>query len=147
VTSLTQVCCCRKESKENEMSRKRESLDDTRKILHEKEQELLKEQAILNQKDENILERLAYITQTEKRLKDDKLNLEGERKVLEEEKNKLDLKMQAIFSREEVCIDSLPSFICGSVSTLKLALRYKIALLCRLLFRRNPNLTNVKVNY
>jgi uncharacterized protein (DUF3084 family) len=107
VTSLTQVCYCRKELKENEISLQRKSLDDTKKILHEKERELLKEQAILNQRDENIIERLAHITQMEKRLKEDKLNLEGETKVLDEEKNKLDLKMQAIFSREEVCIASL----------------------------------------
>lgn len=91
-------------SKEKEINLLRKSLDDTKKILHEKEQALLKEQVLLNQRDDNILERLAYITQSEKRLEEEKLNLEGERKVLLEEKNKLDLKMQAIISREEAII-------------------------------------------
>jgi hypothetical protein len=79
-------------------------LDDTKKVLHEKEQSLLKEQLLLNQRDDNILERLGYITRSEKRLEEEKLNLEDERKVLLEEKNKLDLNMQAIISREEVCV-------------------------------------------
>jgi len=86
-------------------------LDDTKKILHEKEQSLLKEQLLLNQRDDNILERLGYITRSEKRLEEEKLNLEDERKVLLEEKNKLDLNMQAIISREEVCVVSLYSFV------------------------------------
>ena len=86
-------------------------MDDTKKILHEKEQSLLKEQLLLNQRDDNILERLGYITRSEKRLEDEKLNLEDERKVLLEEKNKLDLNMQAIISREEVCVVSLYSFV------------------------------------
>ena len=82
-------------------------MDDTKKILHEKEQSLLKEQLLLNQRDDNILERLGYITRSEKRLEEEKLNLEDERKVLLEEKNKLDLNMQAIIYREEVCVVSL----------------------------------------
>jgi hypothetical protein len=86
-------------------------LDDTKKVLHEKEQSLLKEQLLLNQRDDNILERLGYITRSEKRLEEEKLNLEDERKVLLEEKNKLDLNMQAIISREEVCVVSLYSFV------------------------------------
>ena len=86
-------------------------MDDTKKILHEKEQSLLKEQLLLNQRDDNILERLGYITRSEKRLEEEKLNLEDERKVLLEEKNKLDLNMQAIISREEVCVVSLYSFV------------------------------------
>jgi hypothetical protein len=86
-------------------------LDDTKKVLHEKEQSLLKEQLLLNQRDDNILERLGYITCSEKRLEEEKLNLEDERKVLLEEKNKLDLNMQAIISREEVCVVSLYSFV------------------------------------
>ncbi|TVU34992.1 hypothetical protein EJB05_16854 [Eragrostis curvula] len=93
-----------KESKEKEIILLRKSIDDTKKILDEKEQALLKEQAILNERDDNILERLAYITQTEKRLQEEKMNLEGEKKVLVEEKNKLDLKMKAIFSREEAVV-------------------------------------------
>jgi len=86
-------------------------LDDTKKLLHVKEQSLLKEQLLLNQRDDNILERLGYITRSEKRLEDEKFNLEDERKVLLEEKNKLDLNMQAIISREEVCVVSLYSFV------------------------------------
>jgi len=86
-------------------------LDDTKKLLHVKEQSLLKEQLLLNQRDDNILERLGYITRSEKRLEEEKLNLEDERKVLLEEKNKLDLNMQAIISREEVCVVSLYSFV------------------------------------
>ena len=86
-------------------------MDDTKKILHEKEQSLLKEQLLLNQRDDNILERLGYITRSEKRLEEEKLNLEDERKVLLEEKNKLELNMQAIISREEVCVVSLYSFV------------------------------------
>ena len=86
-------------------------MDDTKKILHEKEQSLLKEQLLLNQRDDNILERLGYITRSEKRLEDEKFNLEDERKVLLEEKNKLELNMQAIISREEVCVVSLYSFV------------------------------------
>lgn len=86
-------------------------MDDTKKVLHEKEQSLLKEQLLLNQRDDNILERLGYITRSEKRLEEEKLNLEDERKVLLEEKNKLDLNMQAIISREEVCVVSLYSFV------------------------------------
>jgi hypothetical protein len=86
-------------------------LDDTKKVLHEKEQSLLKEQLLLNQRDDNILERLGYITRSEKRLEEEKLNLEDERKVLLEEKNKLDLNMQAIISREEVCVVSFYSFV------------------------------------
>jgi hypothetical protein len=73
-------------------------------MMHEKEQVLLKEQALLNQRDENILERLAYVTRSEKKLEEDKLILEDQRMVLMEEKNKLDLKMEAVASREEVCI-------------------------------------------
>ncbi|CAL4961206.1 unnamed protein product [Urochloa decumbens] len=88
-------------SKEKEISFQRKLLDDTKKILHEKEQALLKEQSLLNQRDDNILERLGYITRSERRLEEEKLNLDNERKVLMEEKNKLDLKMQAIISREE----------------------------------------------
>ncbi|KAF8766218.1 hypothetical protein HU200_007724 [Digitaria exilis] len=91
-------------SKEKEINLQRKLLDDTKKILHEQEQALLKEQALLNQRDDNILERLGYITHSEKRLEEEKLNLEDERKVLMEEKNKLDLKMQAIISREEAII-------------------------------------------
>uniref|UniRef100_K3XE58 Protein CROWDED NUCLEI 4-like n=1 Tax=Setaria italica TaxID=4555 RepID=K3XE58_SETIT len=91
-------------SKEKEISLQRKLLDDTKKILHEKEQALVKEQALLNQRDDNILERLGYITHSEKRLEEEKLNLEDERKALMEEKNKLDLKMQAIISREEAII-------------------------------------------
>ncbi|XP_066307037.1 nuclear matrix constituent protein 1b-like isoform X1 [Miscanthus floridulus] len=91
-------------SKEKEINLLRKSLDDTKKILHEKEQSLLKEQLLLNQRDDNILERLGYITRSEKRLEDEKFNLEDERKVLLEEKNKLDLNMQAIISREESII-------------------------------------------
>lgn len=91
-------------SKEKEINLLRKSLDDTKKILHEKEQCLLKEQVLLNQRDDSILERLAYITRSEKRLEEEKLNLEDERKVLLEEKNKLDLNMQAIISREEAII-------------------------------------------
>jgi len=86
-------------------------LDDTKKLLHVKEQSLLKEQLLLNQRDDNILERLGYITRSEKRLEDEKFNLEDERKVLLEEKNKLELNMQAIISREEVCVVSLYSFV------------------------------------
>jgi len=86
-------------------------LDDTKKLLHVKEQSLLKEQLLLNQRDDNILERLGYITRSEKRLEEEKLNLEDERKVLLEEKNKLDLNMQAIIYREEVCVVSLYSFV------------------------------------
>ena len=86
-------------------------MDDTKKLLHVKEQSLLKEQLLLNQRDDNILERLGYITRSEKRLEEEKLNLEDERKVLLEEKNKLDLNMQAIISREEVCVVSLYSFV------------------------------------
>lgn len=86
-------------------------MDDTKKVLHEKEQSLLKEQLLLNQRDDNILERLGYITRSEKRLEEEKLNLEDERKVLLEEKNKLDLNMQAIISREEVCVVSFYSFV------------------------------------
>ncbi|XP_062222475.1 nuclear matrix constituent protein 1b-like isoform X2 [Phragmites australis] len=97
-------CELENESKQKEMSLQRKSLDDTKKILHEKEQTLLKEQALLNQRDENILERLAYITHSEKRLEEEKLNLQYERKVLVEDKNKLELKMQAITSREEAII-------------------------------------------
>ncbi|KAJ1285551.1 hypothetical protein BS78_03G288200 [Paspalum vaginatum] len=91
-------------SKEREINLLRKSLEDTKKILHEKEQALLKEQVLLNQRDDNILERLAYITHSEKRLEEEKLNLEDERKFLLEEKNKLDLKVQAIVSREEAII-------------------------------------------
>ena len=86
-------------------------MDDTKKLLHVKELSLLKEQLLLNQRDDNILERLGYITRSEKRLEEEKLNLEDERKVLLEEKNKLDLNMQAIISREEVCVVSLYSFV------------------------------------
>ena len=86
-------------------------MDDTKKLLHVKEQSLLKEQLLLNQRDDNILERLGYITRSEKRLEDEKFNLEDERKVLLEEKNKLELNMQAIISREEVCVVSLYSFV------------------------------------
>jgi len=86
-------------------------LDDTKKLLHVKELSLLKEQLLLNQRDDNILERLGYITRSEKRLEEEKLNLEDERKVLLEEKNKLELNMQAIISREEVCVVSLYSFV------------------------------------
>ncbi|KAK3162051.1 hypothetical protein QOZ80_1BG0084710 [Eleusine coracana subsp. coracana] len=93
-----------KESKENEISLQRKSLEDTKKILHEKEQALLKQQAILDQRGDNILERLACITETEERLKEDKLKLEIEKKVLVEEKSKLDLKMQTISSREETVV-------------------------------------------
>ncbi|CAD6229698.1 unnamed protein product [Miscanthus lutarioriparius] len=91
-------------SKEKEINLLRKSLDDTKKLLHVKEQSLLKEQLLLNQRDDNILERLGYITRSEKRLEEEKLNLEDERKVLLEEKNKLDLNMQAIISREEAII-------------------------------------------
>jgi len=73
-------------------------------MLHEKEQVLLKEQALLNQRDENILERLTYVTRSEKKLEEDKLILEGERMDLMEEKNKMDLKVQAVASREEAII-------------------------------------------
>lgn len=111
VTYLNQTYYCRSASKEKEISRQRDLLDDTKKVLHEKEQALFKEQALLNQRDDNILERLAYITHSEKRLEEEKINLEDERKVLMEEKNKLDLKMQAIISREEVCIVSFPSIL------------------------------------
>lgn len=107
-TFLNQEFYCRSASKEKEINLQRKLLDDTKKILHEQEQALLKEQALLNQRDDNILERLGYITHSEKRLEEEKLNLEDERKVLMEEKNKLDLKMQAIISREEVCIVSFP---------------------------------------
>lgn len=119
VTSLTQICYYRKKSKENEISLQMKSLDDTKKILHEKEQALSKQQAILDQRGDNILERLACITETEQRLKEDRLKLEGERKVLLEEKNKLDLKMQAISSREEVCTVSLHYTICSRISLLE----------------------------
>ena len=79
-------------------------MNETKQMLHEKEQVLLKEQALLNQRDENILERLAYVTRSEKKLEEEKLILETERMVLLEEKSKLDLKMGAVASREEVCI-------------------------------------------
>ncbi|XP_062206985.1 nuclear matrix constituent protein 1b-like [Phragmites australis] len=92
------------ENKEKDISLQRKMLDDTKKILHEKEQVLLKEQALLNQRDDNILERLAYVTHSEKRLEEEKLNLEDEKKALVEEKSKLDLKMEAIISSEEAII-------------------------------------------
>ena len=90
-------------------------MSDTKKILHEKEQVLLKEQALLNQRDGNILERLAYVTRSEKKLEEDKLILETERMVLLEEKSKLDLKMEAVASREEVCIVFTYPFICSLI--------------------------------
>lgn len=103
---LNQHLYCRNASKEKEINLLRKSLDDTKRILHEKEESLLKEQVLFNQRDDNILERLGYITRSEKRLEEERLNLEDERKVLLEEKKKLDLNMQAIISREEVCVVS-----------------------------------------
>ncbi|BAC10761.1 putative nuclear matrix constituent protein 1 (NMCP1) [Oryza sativa Japonica Group] len=97
-------CELENEAKEKEISLQRKSLNDMKKILHEKEEVLLKEQALLNQRDENILERLAYVTHSEKRVEEEKNILEAERKVLLEEKYKLELKMEAIVSREEALI-------------------------------------------
>ncbi|KAG8055285.1 hypothetical protein GUJ93_ZPchr0001g30319 [Zizania palustris] len=92
------------ETKEKEISLQRKSLNDIQKILHEKEELLLKEQAVLDQRDENLLERSTHVTRSEKRVEEEKNILEAERKVLLEEKNKLDLKMEALVSREEALI-------------------------------------------
>lgn len=108
---LNRVCHCRYEAKEKDISLQRKSLNDMKKMLHEKEQVLLKEQSLLNQRDENIVERLARVTQSEKKLEEDKVILEAERMALMEEKNKLDLKMEAVASREEVCVVFTDRFV------------------------------------
>lgn len=89
------------DAKEKEISIERQCLFDRQRILQQGQERLLEGQALLNQREEFILERSQKLSRLEKELETEKVKMEKDFKVLNEDRADLDLTMVSLASREE----------------------------------------------